>query len=187
MERHQKNSSFHDYTIATPPPCFNPVPCYDCCTANTLELTAEASNETSDVSVRNEMVHERMWRSFKRRMNEIQTVVDGKWGTDDKCPFQDPSRPGCPPVPRPLAHSVPACHGHLQMPWHGCMVSAVSHGAVVGPTCRVGPRAVPAWRVGGWPCRQGGWAGGYRKKPKGKENSNEVGHVLPDRHCQRLE
>jgi hypothetical protein len=48
---------------------------------------------------------------------------------DDKCPFSDPSRHPSWPTP---------CHGHPRMPWHGCMVSVVSHGTMVGPTRRKG-------------------------------------------------
>jgi hypothetical protein len=59
MERHQKSSYHHDCTVATPPPRFNPMPCYDCCTANIRKLTIEAPDETSDVRVQKETVRER--------------------------------------------------------------------------------------------------------------------------------
>jgi hypothetical protein len=70
MEKSQENNSHHDCTVATPPPRFNPVPCCDCYTANTYELTAEAPDETSDGHVQKETARETTWRSFKHRMNE---------------------------------------------------------------------------------------------------------------------
>jgi hypothetical protein len=99
---------------------------------------------------------------------------------DDKCPFSDPSRHPSWPTP---------CHGHPRMPWHGCMVSVVSHGTMVGPTRRAGPRDAtgPGGRPArganvaeGWLRGQGG-AGGFRKKPGGKEISRHRGQVSPDR------
>jgi hypothetical protein len=43
-----------------------------------------------------------------------------------------------------------------------------------------GPRAVPAWRGGRWLRGQGG-AGGFGKKPGGKEISRDMEHISPDR------
>jgi hypothetical protein len=59
MERREKSSPHHDCTVATPPPCFNLVPCYDCCTTHTHELTTKALEEMSDVRVQKETARER--------------------------------------------------------------------------------------------------------------------------------
>jgi hypothetical protein len=73
---------------------------------------------------------------------------------------------------------------------HGCMVSAVSRGTVVGPTQRVGPRDAtgPKGRPAcGASVARGGLAararraGGFGKKLGGKEISRDRRHVSHDR------
>jgi hypothetical protein len=161
MERRQKSSSHHDCTIATPPPRFNPVPCYDCCTAYTRELTTEALDKTFEVRVQKETTREKKWRSFKRLMNENQTVV---WMKNRAWMTTVPSgtRPGpgaLLPEPRPLTRPT------HPMPWASADVMAWVHGlgglawcgggpySASGAARRDGsrgerPRTVPAWRGG---------------------------------------
>jgi hypothetical protein len=120
MERRQESSSHHDCIVTTPPPRFNPVPCYDCCTAYTRELTAEAVDETFEVHVRKKTARERRWRSFKRPMNENRTVAQMKnRARMTNVPSGTRPDPGCPPTramfPHPSrpphAMGIRECHG----------------------------------------------------------------------------
>jgi hypothetical protein len=192
MERRQESSFHHDCTIVTPPPCFNLVPYYDCCTAYICELTTKAPDEMSEVHVRKETARERRWMSFKCWMNENRIVAQMKSKARmTNVPPETRPGPGAllpgplpltnpdHPMPWPSADAMVWVHGLGGLVWRGGGPYSLS-GAVRSDRSRGTARTwCQRGGGGGWPRGQGR-AGRYRKKPMRKEISREVGHISPD-------